>query len=340
MKREWVNHCIMWALCLTVIVVGIESYVRIVVDDGMQFDLEMWKYARDIKTVSPNPLIGHRHAAHRAARLMGVDLVTNSAGLRDDREIAYERQPGVLRVLMLGDSLTEGWGVSLESTFSQRIERMYLERGITAEVINAGVGNYNTIQEVESFLTALYKFHPDIVVLNYFINDAEPVPRAHAPGIIESRCYSCVFVAGRIDVLLREFSEHKNWADYYLDLYGNGTAKGWLDVKRAIKRLAEYCKEHEVKLLIANLPELHDVQDYRFQTVTELVRGAANENGVAFVDILPKLKGQESPKLWVTPVDPHPNAYANQFIAEGIFEALQSLGSKISDLKQRRKASQ
>jgi hypothetical protein len=144
------------ALCGAVIVLCIEAYVRVVVDDGMQFDLEMWKYAREVKIVDPDPLIGHRHGANRKALLMGVMVETNSQGLRD-REYSFEKPYGVLRVVMLGDSLTEGWGVPEEDTFVRRVERLYADHGIKAEVINTGVGNWNTIQEVEFFMTDAYK---------------------------------------------------------------------------------------------------------------------------------------------------------------------------------------
>ena len=79
------------------------------------------------------------------------------------------------------------------------------------------------------------------------------------------------------------------------------------------------------KLLIANLPELHDVQNYRFGRITELVREAAKENNVAFVDLLPYLKKYESSKLWVTRPDPHPNAFANEILANGLFDAIRDL---------------
>src|SRR5262245_41757956 len=79
--------------------ISLELLTRLVADDGMQFDLEMWKYARDVKQVSSNPLIAHEHAPNRSARLMGVDFRTNSKGLRD-REFDYARTPGKLRILM------------------------------------------------------------------------------------------------------------------------------------------------------------------------------------------------------------------------------------------------
>lgn len=303
-----------------------EVAVRLVADDGMQFDLEMWKYARDVKIVSDDPKIGHEHGANREAQLMGVKVETNSKGQRD-REIPYERTPGVLRIAMVGDSLTEGWGVPFESTFSKRIERLYAKTGTTAEVVNLGVGNWNTAQEVQYFLTKGYKYNPDIVVLNYFVNDAEPTPAKYEElSWLLRRCYSCVFFKGRLDTLLRQITTRQNWADYYLGLYDGGKSDSWLAAKAAIRQLADYCKKNNIKLLIAHLPELHDVQNYRFGAVTELVRQAANENNVPFVDLLPNLQYQASSDLWVTPPDPHPNAFANQLIATGLFNALKKIG--------------
>jgi lysophospholipase L1-like esterase len=297
-----------------------ELVIRLVADDGMQFDLEMWKYARDVKVVSSDPLIGHEHGSNRRARLMGVDLVTNSQGLRD-REFSLKPPPGTLRILMVGDSLTLGWGVPVQSTFSKRLEELYAGNGVKAEVINTGVGNWNTVQEVEYFLTKGYRYEPDVVILNYFINDAEAVPRSQSPSFIMRHCYVCVFLSGRLDAVLRQFALRQNWENYYLNLYSDGKGSGWAAAKASIKKLSEYCRAKGIGLLIAHLPELHDVSNYQFQAVTDLVQEAARENDVTFVDLLPYLKDQRSATLWVTAPDPHPNALAHQLIAQGLFEA-------------------
>ena len=313
------------AVCLAVTVAFAELAVRVVADDGMQFDLEMWKYARDVKVVSDDPMIGHEHGPDREAQLMGVKVTTDTKGQRD-RETPYERTPGVLRIAMVGDSLTMGWGVPYEALFSTRIEKLYEEKGIKAEAVNLGVGNWNTVQEVRHFLTKGHKYNPDIVVLNYFVNDAEPTPsHREQPGWLLRNCYSCVFFKGRLDTLARQFTSKQNWAEFYLGLYDGGKSEGWLAAKAAIGRLADYCKQNDIKLLIAHLPELHDVQNYKFGLVTELVRQAANENDVPFVDLLPNLQFQASEDLWVTPPDPHPNAFANELIAAGLFSALQKI---------------
>jgi lysophospholipase L1-like esterase len=337
MKHKIVSNLLATLIGVAIAVLCMEVAVRAFFDDGKQFDLEMWKYALEVKGLSSDPLIGHNHRPNRHAFLMGVQFDTNSKGLRD-REFSYEKPPGRLRIMMLGDSFTVGWGAKFDETFPKRIERMYADRGIQAEAINTGVGNYNTIQEVEYYLTEGYKYNPDIVVLNFTFNDAEPVPASSPPPTILRICYSCIFVAGRIDSVLRRVDDAvavdqvhlggKDWSDYYLGLYGNdGQAKGWLNAKAYIAKLAAFTKAHGTKLLIASLPELHDVQHYRLQKITDLIHEAADENGVPFVDLLPYVQGVPSPELWVTPPDPHPNGLAHKLFAEGIFEALEKLSA-------------
>jgi lysophospholipase L1-like esterase len=317
-----------------VVVAGlIEVFVRVFADDGMQFDLEMWKYARDVKQVSSNAKLGHEHAPNRRATLMGVDFQTNSRGLRD-RDFPYEKPAGRLRVLMLGDSLTVGWGVRVEDTFSKRIEVLLRKRGLDIDVINTGVGNYNTIQQVTYFLTEGYKYKPDIVVLNYFVNDAEPVPQSTAPSFIARNCMSCIFIAGRLDTFKRMLSAQQSWDNYYLSFYNGNRSDGWLGARDAIRQLADYCRANGIKLMIASLPELHDVKDYRFAVVTDLVRAAANDSNAEFVDALPSLRREEAARLWVTPPDPHPNARANELIADALLEPLQRIvNGKLSHAK-------
>jgi hypothetical protein len=94
MLRRWLFPVLATAAGLIVAVPGL------VLDDGMQYDLEMSKCALELKQVSTDPLLDHAHAPNRHATLMGVDFRTNSKGL-PDREFAYDREPGTFRILML-----------------------------------------------------------------------------------------------------------------------------------------------------------------------------------------------------------------------------------------------
>jgi lysophospholipase L1-like esterase len=323
MKRERAFWPLMVIGTLVVAAVMIELFVRVVIDNGMQFDLEMWKYAREVKQVAANPLIGHQHRPGSHAHLMGVDVAINSKGLRD-REIPYERTPGTLRILMLGDSFTEGWGVALPDTFAKRLEQLYAARGVKAEVINAGVGNYNTVMEVNYFLDEGRTYDPDIVVLNFTFNDAEPVPPHETENALLRFCEACVYLAGRTDTLMREASLRADWKDYYLHLYADD-APGWRDAKAALTQLANYTRAHHQKLLVASLPDLHQLDPYPLQSITDLAQRAARDNGANFVDVLPALKTESPLELWVTPTDPHPNAKANALIAAALFRKLTTM---------------
>jgi hypothetical protein len=57
----------------------------------------------------------------------------------------------------------------------------------------------------------------------------------------------------------------------------------------------------------------------------DLVKQAAGENGVAFIDLLKSVKNQNSSSLWVTPPDPHPNSVANKFFADALYQKLRTL---------------
>ncbi|HPF15678.1 MAG TPA: SGNH/GDSL hydrolase family protein [Planctomycetota bacterium] len=92
---------------------------------------------------------------------------THSLGFRTpDRELVAPK--GVLRVVMLGDSHTEGYTVDDDKTLAQRLDAALGDR---VEVISLGVGGYSTDQEYLSYLEVGRAFHPDLVVLQFCSND-------------------------------------------------------------------------------------------------------------------------------------------------------------------------
>lgn len=67
------------------------------------------------------------------------EFVTNRKGLRAAREFSYAKPAGVLRVLALGDSHTQGYEVRQEATYAAALERYLAARGVRAEVLNVGL---------------------------------------------------------------------------------------------------------------------------------------------------------------------------------------------------------
>jgi hypothetical protein len=101
------------------------------------------------------------------------EFVTNSKGLRNRRDFAYAKPPGVLRVLALGDSHTQGYEVRQEATYSAALERYLTARGVRAEVLNAGVSGFSTAEALAFLENEGYRYAPDVVVLGFYANDFE-----------------------------------------------------------------------------------------------------------------------------------------------------------------------
>jgi len=320
--RNFLTGLVVLVITVAVGLAGLELMVRVAYSDGSNFDIEMWRYAQDLKQVSEIPGVGHEHRPGMSGVYMGVPVAINSMGLRD-REYSLEKPAGVTRILMLGDSLTFGWGAPEEGTTSKALERLLNAGGPGRyEVINTGVGNTNTAMQTAYFVNKGYRFQPDIVVLNYFINDAEETPRKKE-NWFTTRSYAAVFLGGRWDIIQRMYLGKADWREYYRGLYHPGAA-GWQEAERSFAELADFCRAKGFKLMVVNYPELHELADYPFADVTGKVAGLAESRGLPFLDLLPSIRGEDPISLWVTPTDSHPNAKAAELFAQAIAAKLRA----------------
>lgn len=293
---------------------ALEAGVRLFADTGMQYELEMWKYALEAKRVSPVPEIGHEHVPDVDTILMGVRVTTNDIGLRDE-PVPMPKPDNTLRILMLGDSITFGWGVPQDQTVTEHLQQAlaisYPDRSV--EVINAGVGNYNAAMSVAWYLEHGRDLDADLVVFNYFINDAEPRPSRQG-GWLRERSAAFVYFAGKVDTALRLTEEKQDWRDYYRALYDTDAA-GFEGAKQAFNQLAEATREDSVPVLFAVYPELRELTPYPFQDVTDAVTNLATGHGWPSIDLLHSVVDTPPEDLWVTVPDPHPNATATALFA-------------------------
>ena len=289
-----------------------EIFLRVYLRSHMFYDVEMSRYAVSLKLDSPNPLIGHHHRPDAEARLMGVVLRTNSDGFRDD-DYPIERGEK-RRIVFLGDSLTLGWGVDKEETFEHRLEQE-LDRRAPTEIINLGVGNYNTTQELNLFIDKGLEYQPDQVVLFYFINDAEPLPRASRfPGLGRYRIVT--FYWSRINALRSRIADVPGYETFYSELYAEGS-EGWQRSKQSLRDLQQLARAEGFDFRVVLLPELHELDPYGFASEHELVLDFLRELGVPALDLAPAFRDQREPqRLWVSFDDAHPNALGHRLIAD------------------------
>ena len=322
------NSLFLFFTSLVVSLLLIESFCRLVIDDGMHYHLEMWKYAINLKQISNNPKIGHEHLPNQKIMLMGVNVETNNYGLRSGQ---IDKEPGndITRILMLGDSVTFGWGVKYDETISRGLEESlsYTING-KVEVINAGVGNYNTSMQAEWFDTIGVFFSPDLVVLNFFINDAELTPTYKAISFLDKHLYSKVIFLAGLDSAKRKFFREKDWESYYRSLYFSNS-EGWLEFKESFLRIVDICKKNDLPLIIADYPELRRLQPYPFQDISRKIELLSDASNVHYISLLPAVINEKPEKLWVSVPDPHPNGYANKLMSEFLAKKLsQNLSTK------------
>jgi hypothetical protein len=96
---------------------------------------------------------------------------TNAQGFRDDEDYKYEKPAGQRRILVLGDSHTQGYEVHQSATFAKVLERRLRQKGLDAQVLNTGISGFGTAEELMFLEHEGMKYHPDTVVVAFFDND-------------------------------------------------------------------------------------------------------------------------------------------------------------------------
>jgi hypothetical protein len=154
----------------------------------------------------PNPVYDHGFAANSDGYdVWGEEryrLITNSLGFKDGSVREVPLQATGRRILLIGDSFTEGIGMTFENSFAGLLDHAGKERPEKIEFLNAGVASYSPsiyYKKIKYLLEKGLRF--DEVVLfsdtsdvtdeatAYFCIDDDPKYRAHcgpAEGSVQS----------------------------------------------------------------------------------------------------------------------------------------------------------
>ena len=269
-----------------------------------------------------------------------VEMKYNSAVFRGG-EIG-PRRPGVRRLIVIGDSFNQGWGVREEDMYSRLLQRLLDEGGPVAwEVVNCARHDADFPRLWFLFRTVL-AYEPDVVVYGMTLNDPVRSPRMQA-RLLESS--PLVMVRGgpllapppeapplglRLFAVFSEQAAARRREEamnrWYLDLFDDENHNGWQDTKGYIRMMDEQMKARGGRFLLALWPLLTGLEgDYPFDAVHRTVAAFGDKFGIARCDLLDALRGHRSADLWVHPVDRHPNADANRRAAAALAPAVRSL---------------
>src|SRR5262245_58762548 len=134
------------------------------------------------KQMKIDPTLGWYHTSnsqrYRTTEGVTVLVVQNKLGHRGPN-YGSQTADGKKRVLVLGDSFTEGSHVGEDELFSNIIANAYSN----LEVMNAGVGGWSTVQEYIYLNEFGIDLHPNLVLLMFFDNDLDENCLSFYPSI-------------------------------------------------------------------------------------------------------------------------------------------------------------
>lgn len=254
-----------------------------------------------------------------------VLIETNRIGYRNG-EIA---EKGGRRFLFLGDSITLAGYLNEEDTFVRRVETKAGADGKRWETINAGVGGISLRNELAILLETGLSLDPDVVVLNFYLNDFQWSRGVHVlrlPPWMENSWFlyytSQLFsrVRGTLEddrkariknvqlpdwqaefedrVAIEDGPFHQNEAafhglvvEHFRD-FGSAWSDGaWEYMQPLFEELNNLSEQHDFQLMIVVFPVYHQVYtEFVSDYPQQRIRGIGEDMNIPVLDLLPYLR--------------------------------------------------
>jgi lysophospholipase L1-like esterase len=272
-----------------------------------------------------------------------LDYRLNGLGLRD-AEFAVPRPPGERRVLMLGDSITFGFGVpDDEAVFPALVERRLnesppLSGGERFDVLNAGIPGSVTGHWVRLWRRIGRHYDPELVVLVFFLRDGTST--ASIPAFF-GRIRDEITLRNRRSPPYRHlfvYRLYRDWRDrqaigeqyrreFDRAYFGDQAAAGeWRAAQLNLTFLRDDVRRQGGEVAFVVFPILVELNDdYPFRRICDHLESWAVAQGFPVLNLLPAYLGEEAPALWVSALDQHPNERGHAIAAGALTPFIRSL---------------
>jgi len=281
----------------------------------------------------PNAVQRVHYFAADGTRKRTVLHEVNAQGFRGPL-VAQPKPAGTFRIACVGDSHTFGFGVESHAAWPAQLARLLNENGAPIEVINCGVNAYDTLQEALWLERHVMSYEPDLVLLQYFVNDAwarnvgnqqAPVQRDWLLDLSHPRREGWVRalrdVSAAADLVLDGIFRRRNVEAYStnrISAYAEGSP-GWIRSRAALLRMRAYVEEQGGSFAVVLFPFMHRVDEhFTSHAAFQIVRAFCEQHEVVVYDAAPAFGNESNAVLRVSEHDNHASARAHELFARGV----------------------
>lgn len=323
MQRKLITNILTSVISIFIILLVAEIILRFAWEMGGWIN-------RPIYRKSPNPYL--RYELVPGAK--SINATINSAGFRGP-EYSVNKAADTFRIVMLGDSEILSVMLPESDTLPAQLENLLNQNShlLHYEVLNFGVEGYNTFQELELLKTKGLKYNPDLIILNYILNDPEPGEYYFNKNFLMRHSVLVRYFTYRIKkALIRRERKRLNIHTEVEHFYYLHQPKYFTHVEKAILDMADIAKERSRKLMVVIFPtssiEVKDFKEnYPYKAIHTLIKSIKSDN-IIFIDLI-----DEFNRLGMSPQDvavnyaigeSHKNAAGLRVAAHYIYNILES----------------
>ncbi len=238
----------------------------------------------------------------------------NNRGLRDS-SFNLEKSENTFRILVIGDSLTFGYGINRSDVYIERLERELNEEfSKKIQVINAGVPGYGMKDKYLLLKHKGLQYNPDLIVVTVNSNDGRSREKLNkmqkqAREKVRTESQNHSWTENEIRERIRKES-YRIESQYIQNQPIENTSFRYLEVIRKTSH------NHNTPLIYYRVDKLPDkARRYLDQWSEETNSSVYN---------VPKKFQSRRNKFRISRWDGHPNAMGHQLLAEGIMNPLET----------------
>lgn len=262
-----------------------------------------------------------------SAEFNGAPARINSQGMRGNEPLSEEEGP-VIRIALLGDSYTFGYGVrdeeTLDSLLENKLRSNFSSQGHRIDVLNFSVAGYAMKDQASVLQYKVLDWNPRLIVIGYYLNDPElePIQPLHS-YFAETRWWQYSHLTRAISLI--RYNLQKFWygkGDYFLALHQH--PEKWKSVEQAFSTISRLTRERQIPVFLMLIPDLKVIHlnPYPYRDIHLQVKTAAEKNGFHFLDLYSQFVSRKIEEVAISRVDSHFNALGNRLAAEFLLQEL------------------